>query len=103
MTYNIQYKYKPANVTPGPKEGQEMCIHRGLTEYCEMLKVPAYVLQIWEGSGEEASIVNYVLVDVKEKKPIFEDHRYSVIEYIIENISKSINNSDVEESNTSSN
>lgn len=89
---------KPINLSPGPGEGQEMCVHKGLTEYCQELEVPAFVMQIWEGD----EMTGYVLIDMATKKTIFSDHRYGVIEYMIECISKEIHHSVVDEANTSS-
>jgi hypothetical protein len=86
MIENIQYKFKPTETSPGFHDGQEMCIHRGLTEYCAELRVPCFVVQLWEGADKEAHVVGYAIINKDTKQLVFTDRRHDVCEYIIENI-----------------
>lgn len=89
MTYNIQYKFKPENTSPGPNKC-EVCVDKGLTDYAVKLNVPCFALQVWEGSGENARIISYWIIDKNTQKPIFQDSRSQVCEYILENISNEL-------------
>ena len=83
---NIQHRLKPPHLSPGFKEGQQVCVHKGLTEYAIACGVPAFVLQLWEGSDETIHVSGYSLVEKDTNKIIFTDHRHDVIEYMIESI-----------------
>lgn len=89
MVYNIQYKFKPKDTFPGPNKC-EVCFDSTLTGYANELGVPCFVLQVWEGSGENARITSYWVVDKNTQKTIFQDPRPQVCEYILENISNEL-------------
>ena len=88
MIKNLQYMFKSPNVMPGMNPGEEICIDRGLSLYCQELEIPYIVAQIWEGTGEESHITNYVVLEFESKKAVFMDPRPQVIEYILENLVK---------------
>lgn len=88
MIHNIQYKFKPKELSPGLKEGQEATVCEGLTRYAQSLGVPCFALRLWEGEGEESKMVGYALVDMTTQQVFFTDHRYDVCEYILENVKK---------------
>ena len=83
---NIQHKFKPQHLSPGFHPGQQVCVHKGLTEYAVQNNVPAFVLQLWEGEGINIRVTGYSLIDKESGKTIFTDHRHDVIEYMIESI-----------------
>ena len=85
---NLQYLFKPGEMSPGLDEGQEACVDRGLTEYAAELGVSCFALQLWEAKGDESHIVQYALIDKDTKKIIFMDSRVHVCEYVLENISQ---------------
>jgi len=102
MIINLQYKFKPENISPGP-DGTEICVDKNLTEYAADLGLSVYVIQVWEGQNEDSHIERYIIFDSKLKKPIFSDHRYHVVEYILENIAAQVENNQTEdETQTSS-
>jgi len=86
MTYNLQYRFKPAEMSPGFEEGQQVCVHSGLTAYAKSLGVPCFALQLWRGEGETSYVEGYALVDMQTKQILFIDHRHDVCEYNIEQI-----------------
>lgn len=87
MIKNIQYMFKPLNLSPGFEPGQEVCIDKSLTEYCQVKEIPYIVMQSWRGSGEETYKEGYILVNSVTKQIEFRDERPQVLEYIIETIS----------------
>ena len=86
MIENIQYKFKPQETSPWIRDGQEMCIHKGLTDYCMFFGIPCFVVQVWEGQDRDAHVVEYAIINKNDKQLVFIDRRHDVIEYIIENI-----------------
>ncbi len=98
MIINLQHLFKPKETSPGLKEGQETCVHRGLTEYAGELGVPYFGLQLWEGTGEDAHVEGYALVNKDTKQIVFVDQRHQVCEYILETISKHQEEQSVESS-----
>lgn len=92
MVYNIQYMFKPeSSMSPGFKDNQEVCVHKGLTEYAQDLGVPIFVLQMWEGSGKDSHVTGYTIIDKETNKIVFIDGRHDVIEYIIEQFAANMN------------
>lgn len=98
MIINLQHLFKPKETSPGLKEGQEACVHRGLTEYAGELGVSYFGLQLWEGAGEDAHVEGYALVNKDTKQIVFVDQRPQVCEYILETISKHQEEQSVESS-----
>ena len=94
MIINLQHKFKPTDVSPGPQEGQEVCVHSGLTNYAAECEVPAFVLEVWEGEGEDTRLTNYLVIDKNTKQIVFADHRHDVIEYIIECFGEQMHNAE---------
>ena len=88
MIINLQHLFKPKETSPGLKEGQEACVHKGLTEYAEKLGIPYFGLQLWEGAGEDTHVEGYALVNKDTKQVEFIDSRSQVCEYILETISR---------------
>ena len=86
MIYNLQYKFKPEEMSPGFEEGQQVCVHAGLTSYAKDLGVSCFVLQLWRGSGESSYVEGYAMVNTQSKQIFFVDHRHDVCEYTIEQI-----------------
>jgi hypothetical protein len=76
--------FKPKDMSPGFEEGQEVCVHKGLTGYALECGVPAFVLQLWEGKDQEAHVTGYAVIDKDSKQVLFVDRRHDVVEYIIE-------------------
>ena len=95
MIINLQHTFKSPNCTPGP-DGQELCVDKYLTEYAQELGVSSYVIQVWEGQGDETKMTNLIIFDSKTNKPVFMDHRSQVIEYMIEKISEQSEHKDDE-------
>ena len=81
---SLQYMFKPKDMSPGFQEGQEVCVHKGLTGYALECGVPAFVLQLWEGKDQEAHVTGYAVIDKDSKQVLFVDRRHDVVEYIIE-------------------
>ncbi len=98
MIINLQHLFKPKETSLGFEEGQETCVHRGLTEYAGGLGVPYFGLQLWKGSGEDAHVEGYALVNKDTKQVVFVDQRPQVCEYILETISKHQEEQSVESS-----
>ena len=87
MIKNLQYLFKPLNISPGFEPGQEVCMSRYLTEYCQAKEIPYIVMQSWRGSGEDSYLEGYLLINATNKQIEFIDERSQVLEYIIETIS----------------
>lgn len=101
MIKNIQYMFKPENTSPGFEPGQEVCVDKYLTEYCQVKEIPYVVMQSWRGSGEETYKEGYILVNTTTKQIEFTDERPQVLEYIIESISNHLHHLVVNEEDSS--
>ena len=77
-------------MSPGFIDGQEVCVHKGLTDYAQRLGVDYFIVQCWEGQGKDSRIVNYSIIDKNTKQVVFMDPRVHVCEYVLENIANSM-------------
>ena len=93
---SLQYMFKPEHMSPGFQEGQEVCVHKGLTEHASECGVPVFVLQIWEGKDKEAHVTGYAVIDKDSKQVLFVDSRHDVMEYIIEQLASQMQKEDEE-------